>query len=630
MPHWRVVIGVVAVLTATAGFGATAGIESTAAAAALRPISSRHTFACALQSSANHRYVAAEVQYAGGLNGALRARSTSVGGWETFQCVPVGTSGWAIKSTANGKYVSAELGYRGTVAGTLRARASSVGPWETFALPFVGSCSCYALRASGSRYVTSEIQYRGSLNGLLRARSSSVQGWEQFGFMDLTVVPPTASDWTTYFQGNARSGWATSNDALTPASAPNLRLAWKASDSGVPEPGVFSQPIVTNGKVYWGSFDGYERATDTTGHLAWQTFLGHTKDPPCVDPDSAGIASTATITSDVRVGNATSVLYVGGGDSKMYALNAVTGAVLWSHAVGPNPDNFVWSSPAVFGNSVYIGVASFGDCPLVQGKVLQLNRTTGALQHTFAVVPPGCTGAGVWGSPTVDAAAGTIYFTTGNAGDCASAEPLGESIVEVHASDLSLVGSWPVPPAEQQFDTDFGSTPTLFTGVVGDQTEAMVGAINKNGFYYAFARDNLDAGPVWQDRIADGGDDPLNGTGDAASSAFDGTTLYVAGDTTTIDNQSCTGSLNALDPGTGTYIWRDCLTDGFALGGVTGANGGVVAIGEGNNIAVYSSATGASVFTYAGTGPFFGPPSIAHDAVYEGDMSGHLYALTLP
>ena len=75
-------------------------------------------------------------------------------------------------------------------------------------------------------------------------------------------------------------------------------------------------------------------------------------------------------------------MYIGGGDSKLYALNAATGAVLWSYDVGGNPDTFLWDSPAVFGNSVYIGVASFGDCPLVQGQILQLNRVTGALQNT--------------------------------------------------------------------------------------------------------------------------------------------------------------------------------------------------------------------------------------------------------
>ena len=64
------------------------------------------------------------------------------------------------------------------------------------------------------------------------------------------------------------------------------------------------------------------------------------------------------------------------------------------------------------------------------------------------------------------------------------------------------------------------------------------------------------------------------------------------------------------------------------LGGVTGASGGVVAVGEGNNIAVLSAATGASLFTYTGTGPFWGPPSIVNGTLYEGDMAGNLYALT--
>jgi hypothetical protein len=54
-------------------------------------------------------------------------------------------------------------------------------------------------------------------------------------------------------------------------------------------------------------------------------------------------------------------------------------------------------------------------------------------------------------------------------------------------------------------------------------------------------------------------------------------------------------------------IWRHCFADGF----VVGASDCVVAVGEGNNIAVLSAATGASLFTYTGAGPFWGPPSIA-------------------
>jgi len=439
---------------------------------------------------------------------------------------------------------------------------------------------------------------------------------------NITTGTPSPG-WTTYMQGNDRTGFAAGESGFNPASVRNLHLAWQASDAG-PGHGVFSQPVVSNGLVYWGSFDGYERATDTSGNLVWQTNLGTTSPPNCTDPSSAGIASTATITNDVPVGGATSVLYVGGGNSKVYALNAATGAVLWSYSVGRNPDTFVWSSPAVSGNSVYIGVSSFGDCPLVRGRLLQLNRVTGALQNTFNVVAKGCTGGGIWGSPAVDAPAGTIYFATGNAGNCTGSEPLAPALVEVHASDLSLVGSWAVPPAQQGADSDFGSTPTLFNGVVGGQSQALVGVINKNGVYYALERDALPSGPVWHRRIAKGGSDPPNGHGDIAPAAFDGSTLYVGGDIT----NSCSGTVNALNPSTGAFIWRHCFTDGEVLGAVTVASGGVVAAGEGTNIGALSAATGASLFTYTGAGAFWGPPSIVGGTLYEGDMAGNLYALT--
>jgi outer membrane protein assembly factor BamB len=432
-----------------------------------------------------------------------------------------------------------------------------------------------------------------------------------------------SGSWTSYLAGIDRTGFASGESGFNPTSAQNLHLAWQASDTA-PNHGVFPQPVVSNGLVYWGSNDGFERATDTAGNLVWKTNLGRTSPPACTDPSSFGISSTPTITTDVPVGGASSVMYIGGGDSKLYALNAATGAVLWSYDVGGNPDTFLWDSPAVFGNSVYIGVASFGDCPLVQGQIIQLNRVTGALQNQYNIVPNGCTGGGVWGSITVDAAAGTLYFATGTPGDC-PASLGGPSLIELTASNLSLVGMWTVPQNQQDADPDFGSTPTLFTGTVSGQSTPLVGMINKNGVFYALKRDALASGPVWSTRIATGGGNPTIGQGDQASAAFDGTTLYVGGDNTS----TCSGTVNALNPSTGAFIWQHCFTDGgFVLGGVTATSGGVVAVGEGNNIAVVSAATGASLFTYPGVGPFFGPPSVAGGTLYEGDMSGNLYALT--
>jgi outer membrane protein assembly factor BamB len=438
------------------------------------------------------------------------------------------------------------------------------------------------------------------------------------------ITAATPPGWTTYLQGNDRTGFARGESGFNPTSVKSLQVTWQASDAG-PSHGVFSQPIVSNGLIYWGSFDGYERATNTSGNLVWQANLGTTAPKGCLNPTELGVVSSPTITTDVPVGGATSVMYVGGGNSRLYALNAATGAVLWSYNVGGNPNTFIYASPAVFGNSVYIGVASFGDCPLVQGQVLQINRVTGALQHTYNVVPNGCTGGGVWSSPTLDAVAGTLYITTGTPSPDCPSTPGGPDLIELRASDLSFVGSWRVPAAQQQGDADFGATPTLFTGVIGGQSVPLVGVINKNGIFYAFQRDAISSGPVWSTRIALGGDDPTVGSGDQSSASFDGTTLYVGGDKTS----TCSGTVNALNPSTGAFIWQHCFTDGgWVMGGVTVTSGGVVAVGEGNNISLVSAASGASLFTYSGAGAFWGPPSIVGGTLYEGDMSGNLFALT--
>jgi outer membrane protein assembly factor BamB len=47
---------------------------------------------------------------------------------------------------------------------------------------------------------------------------------------------------------------------------------------------------------------------------------------------------------------ANGVVYVGSDDGDVYALNAKTGAKLWSHAISSG-----WSSPAVANGMMYIG-----------------------------------------------------------------------------------------------------------------------------------------------------------------------------------------------------------------------------------------------------------------------------------
>ncbi len=322
--------------------------------------------------------------------------------------------------------------------------------------------------------------------------------------------------------------------------------------------------------------------------------------------------------------------FVGGGDASFYALNANTGAIIWKTSLGTSPAHFIWSSPAFYNGSIYIGLASLGDCPLVQGKLFKLSATTGAIQNTFNVVPGGCTGGGVWGSPTIDSSDGSVYFATGNPGSCSSKEPYTTSLVKVKASNLSYIDSWQVPQNQQVSDGDFGATPTLFSAVIGGVTRSLVGVVNKNGIYYTLDRTAISHGYLWSAKIATigGGCGPDCGDGSISSSAWTGSTLYLAGGQTTIGGASCKGSLRAVNPATGKFIWEHCMKHGPVVGAVTMVPG-VAVVGEGNTFVVVAASDGHTLFTLADTNSnshFYGPASISNGILYIGDFDGFLYA----
>ncbi|QLJ05324.1 hypothetical protein HZZ00_32755 [Streptomyces sp. NEAU-sy36] len=182
------VTGVVA-LPASAAFAASAPPSSTGQRWALK---------------VNGLYVAAEVNDSGDQNGKLRARSTSVGSWETFSLhtdnvpgVGYGTT-ITLRNEENGLYVTSEISTTGSQAGMLRARGTNTGSWERFYV-VPQSDGTYALKsAANGLYVTAEFNYTGGDQGLLRARSSTVGSWERFTFEKVggtgdTTAPPASA-----------------------------------------------------------------------------------------------------------------------------------------------------------------------------------------------------------------------------------------------------------------------------------------------------------------------------------------------------------------------------------------------------------------------------------------------------
>jgi len=431
-----------------------------------------------------------------------------------------------------------------------------------------------------------------------------------------------AGDWPTYMGNNSRTGYNAAETIINPTSAHNLKLHWKLKAGGM----VTAQPVVANGLVYWGSWDGFEHATNpTTGKDVWAVNLGQSS--PICDHMKHGVLSSAAFASLSIGGVNTSVVFVGGGNANLYALKASTGATIWHISLGSVPDHFLYGSPAFYKGSVYIGVSSHGDCPLVQGQLVQLRATTGTKLHTFNVVPAGCIGGSVWVAPTIDAATGIIYFGTGNGGTCSKSETMAIALVAVRASDLSFVSSWQVPSSQQGNDSDFGSTATLFTATISSVLHQMVGLLNKNGIYYAFDRSTIGKGPLWQVRLAAPATDAEN---NVSSSAWDGSQLYISAASTTIHGSLCAGSLRALKPASGAFNWEDCLS-ADVLGPVT-AVPGVAEVGSGTSFILVGTQTGTQLFSFHDTSTgsqFIGPGSIANGVLYHGNIDGYLYAFGL-
>jgi polyvinyl alcohol dehydrogenase (cytochrome) len=438
----------------------------------------------------------------------------------------------------------------------------------------------------------------------------------------LVSYPATAdADWSTYQHDNARSGFQPSDAAITPSSAASLAPNWifRANDS------ISSQAIAANGLIYWGSWDGLQHATNpSTGADVWSTYLGDETKADC-SPPHLGVASTATVASMKISGRTISVLFVGGGDGSYYALDAKTGKVIWSRFFGsPQQGYFSWSSPALYKGSIYIGISSIGDCPLVPGQLVKLNAANGAQQAVFSTTPPGCPGGGIWSSPTIDEATGTVYVTTGTDGGgfCGQAEPYAQAVLQL-TKNLSLIAAWKPPPSEQIIDGDFGATPTLFSATISGTTRRLVGAANKNGIYYAFDRANIGTGPVWQSQPIASAPDTI------ASSAWDGARIYVAGHEAQINGASCESTIRAIDPATGGFVWSDCLSGGGANGAVTAVSG-VVFEGLGSILNGVSAATGQVLFQFQDTSFhwFYSPAMVSGGALYIGNSDGNFYKFT--
>jgi polyvinyl alcohol dehydrogenase (cytochrome) len=455
--------------------------------------------------------------------------------------------------------------------------------------------------------------------------------------------PSVSGPRATYHADNARTGYSTDTN-ITTANATGLTPQWSVKETAA----ISAQAIVADGVVYWGDWNGIEHATTTTGKQLWTTSIGIAPKPkacPFKQLGPIGVVSSATVG---EIGGK-KALWVGGGNGSLYALDASTGSVIWQTQLGEPPLHVLWSSPAYYNGSIYEGVASWNDCPVANGAFYRVNASTGAVQTVSHLSQQAsCLGPGVWSSASVDPSDNSIYVSTSNANQRSNPDetctlPDADAVLKLDASTLAEKSVWQVPLAQQVSDSDFGGSPMLFSATIGGVNRQLVGAVNKNGIYYAFDRTNLAAGPVWTYTTEDsataqdtGLNNPCVDRNTISTSAWAGagSPVIVAG--IAVNGSQCIGNVAALDAATGRPIWQ-VPVGGVVQGAVTEVPG-LVAVGAGPFIQVLSSSTGASLFTYhepagpdTGNGQgqnhfFWPPPTISGSKLIIGNEDGFFRA----
>lgn len=470
--------------------------------------------------------------------------------------------------------------------------------------------------------------------------------------------------------------------AITPANVHRLTTKWTLTTAG----DVSATPTVAGGVVYVPDLGGKLWAVHAaTGQVIWSkevsTYTGIAGD---VSRTSPAIDGSELISGDGWQGNSLTA------GAQVFAVNAKTGAKLWSVKVDDNLAAIITGSPVVYQGVAYVGISSKEQvlatqqgykCCTFRGAVVAVNVSTGKLLWKTYTDPSNngggdtnkvgyYSGDAVWGSsPVADAANGLLYVGTGDnyavpstvcsqPGQQGCKEPIAadhfDTILALKMSTGAIDWSDKTITADAEAggckicgpDYDFGSSPNLFTTTnpATHQPEQLLGIGQKSGVYWAVNPAN---GKVaWHTQVGPGG----TGGGIEWGSATDGTNVYsaetnsnetsytIGGSGPFAGQTSTAGSWAALDAATGQMLWQTPDPQGGKDAGfMSTANGVVYAdsnTGTGANMYALNASTGAVLWSFASGGSVRSGAAIVGNMVfwgsgYKGGDNDKLYAFGL-
>jgi polyvinyl alcohol dehydrogenase (cytochrome) len=349
--------------------------------------------------------------------------------------------------------------------------------------------------------------------------------------------------WTSWGNTNNARFQDAAGARLTAADVPRLKLKWAFAFPGDLQ--SYSQATLAAGRIFVGSWGGKVYSLDaSSGCVHWFFDAG------------AGVRSAISIAES----GSRHIAIFGDMAANVFALDAVTGQLIWRVKIDDFPVARVSASPTVANGRIYVGVASGEEgaaavpsyeCCRFRGSIVALDLATGKQIWKTFMIPDapkptkknaagaqlwGPSGVPVWGTPVVDARRNALYVTTGN-NYSDPTTTLSDAFVALDLASGKILWSRQMTTADAYTaacrlpdktncavsngpDLDFGASPILVTQPGGRR---LLLAGQKSGIVHALDPD-ANGEVLWQTRIGRGG--TMGGI--QWGSATDGTNIYVA------------------------------------------------------------------------------------------------------
>jgi glucose dehydrogenase/plastocyanin len=461
----------------------------------------------------------------------------------------------------------------------------------------------------------------------------------------LPVIPPEVttdgSGWPIA-NGDYAATRNAVNSQIDSSNVANLEVVWRspidvASSFGA----ATAPPVIVDGVIYYQDMASNVQAIDlATGQVKWTA----TYNVGNVGPNGLAVGYGL-------------VFGANGDTAEVWALDAATGAEVWKIKLSYNAREGIDVAPVVYDGVLYVSTVPGNSQTFyaggARGIFYAIDALTGDVLWQFDTTtdnlwgnPRINSGGGVWYTPTIDEE-GNIYFGTGNAAPWPGTEEFPNASSRPGDNDyassmVSLDGEtgqvrWYVNAKPHDlFDLDFQISPVLITlNVNGEDRLVAIGA-GKTGEVIAV---DAETGEIyWRVAVGTHQNDqlqeiPVGSTVEVYPGALGGVEVpmaYADGvlfvpvvnlptsytstelDATTFDLTAGTGQLVALDAATGNVIWQIELP-GPAFVAATVSNDLVFTGGLDGILRAFNVADGSEVWSYQFAAGLNAPPSIVGD-----------------